>query len=136
MAHSLESRTPLCDDELLDFALSIPLQTKLTNFELKHIPRTAMKGRLPSLIYTLPKRGFPTPLAHWFKNELKTFIREFILDNVEFAPFLCKRETEKIIDNHCNQKLTTPLSEFSAHKVWILLNLVVYMRNQKRRYVV
>jgi asparagine synthase (glutamine-hydrolysing) len=136
MAHSLESRTPLCDDELLDFALSIPLQTKLTNFELKHIPRTAMKGCLPSLIYTLPKRGFPTPLAHWFKNELKTFIREFILDNVEFAPFLCKRETEKIIDNHCNQKLTTPLSEFSAHKVWILLNLVVYMRNQKRRYVV
>jgi len=134
MAHSLESRTPLCDNELLDFALSIPLKTKLTNFELKHIPRTAMKGRLPTLIYDLPKRGFPTPLLHWFKGELKTYVREFVLDNLQYAPFLCGKEVEKITARHCNQKINTPFSEISAHKVWMLLNLVTYMKNQKHRY--
>ena len=58
MAFSLESRTPLCDNEMLDFALSIPLSMKLSNQELKHIPRTAMRKKLPDFIFNLPKRGF------------------------------------------------------------------------------
>ncbi len=135
MAHSLESRTPLCDNELVDFALSVPLEMKLLNFELKHIPRQSMRGKLPSWIYKLPKRGFPTPLLYWFKSDLKTFVREFIMDNLCHAPFLYPKEVERIIDSHCKQKLTTPFSEISAHKIWIILNIIAYMKNQKTRFV-
>ena len=84
MAFSLESRTPLCDNKMLDFALSIPLSMKLSKHELKHIPRTAMKGRLPDFIYKLPKKGFPTPLRYWFKNELRRYIRDYLLDNYAY----------------------------------------------------
>ena len=134
MAFSLESRTPLCDNEMLDFALSIPLSMKLSKHELKHIPRTAMKGRLPDFIYKLPKKGFPTPLRYWFKNELKSYIRDYLLDNYAYINIFKIKEVEKVISNFQNSKLNTPFNEIAAHKIWILLNLIIYFKNQKQRY--
>jgi asparagine synthase (glutamine-hydrolysing) len=77
MAHSLESRTPLCDNELIDFALGIDFETKLHGGELKAIPRRAMRSELPPILYSLPKRGFPTPYAKWFRQAP---IREMLQD--------------------------------------------------------
>lgn len=134
MAFSLESRTPLCDNDMLDFALSIPLSMKLSNQELKHIPRTAMKNKLPDFIFNLPKRGFPTPLRYWFKNELKTFIKEYILDNLLHLDMFNPATVEKIILKCVDSKINTPLDEIRAHKVWIILNLIVYFKNQRNRY--
>jgi len=134
MAFSLESRTPLCDNELLDFALSIPLSVKLSNQELKHIPRTAMRNRLPDFVFNLPKRGFPTPLGFWFKKNLKSFIREYILDNIVCLNMFNAETVEKNILGWMDSRINTPIDEIRAHKVWILLNLIVYFKNQKRRY--
>ena len=58
MAFSLESRTPLCDNEMLEFALRIPLSEKLKGYELKYIPRNAMRGKLPEFIYGCRKEAF------------------------------------------------------------------------------
>lgn len=134
MAFSLESRTPLCDNEMLDFALSIPLSMKLSGFELKHIPKAAMESRLPGFLYKLPKKGFPTPLSYWFKNELKGYIKEFILENLVYLNMFKPKEVEKLISRFQSSKLNTPLDEIMAHKIWILLNLIVYFRNQGQRY--
>jgi asparagine synthase (glutamine-hydrolysing) len=134
MAFSLESRTPLCDNEMLEFGLSLPLSKKLIGCELKHIPRTSMRGRLPDFIFDLPKRGFPTPLRYWFKNELKEYIREFILDGIGETDIFNRKEAEKFIRNYQNAKISTPYDEILSHKIWIILNLIIYFRNQKKRY--
>jgi len=134
MAFSLESRTPLCDNELVDFALSIPLSKKLSGHELKHIPRRAMRNKLPDFVFDLPKRGFPTPLRLWFKKELKVFIKEYILDNLCYLYMFNTRMVEKTVYSCINSSISTPLDEIKAHKVWILLNLIVYFKNQKARY--
>ena len=68
MAYSLESRTPLCDNELLELALKVPLEIKLWNNHLKAITKIGMKSRLPEVLNTLPKRGFPTPFARWYRT--------------------------------------------------------------------
>ena len=134
MAFSMESRTPLCDNEMLDFALSIPLSVKMSGYELKHIPRTAMRERLPKNIYKLPKRGFPTPLSYWFKKELRQYIKSFILDNYHYIDMFKINNVEKLISRFQNANLKTPLDEIAAYKIWILLNLVVYFKNQHQRY--
>ena len=136
MAFSLESRTPLCDNEMLNLALSLPLQVKLLGYELKHIPKTAMKGKLPDSIYKLPKRGFPTPLKLWFRKELKHFIKDFIFDNICYAEMLDRGAIEKIIYEYQNRKIRTPFDEINAHKIWVILNLVIYFKFQKSRYKV
>jgi asparagine synthase (glutamine-hydrolysing) len=134
MAFSLESRTPLCDNEMLDLALSIPLSMKLLNQELKHIPRTAMRNKLPGFIFNLPKRGFPTPLRYWFKNELGKYIRMFILDNMGMLNMFKAQEVERLIYRFQNSTLSTPLAEIAAHRLWVLLNLIIYFKNQRCRY--
>jgi len=79
MAHSVESRTPLCDNEMLDFALKIPLDLKLWDNNLKAVAKAAMKSRLPEVLNTLPKRGFPTPFAMWYRKEpLRLFMEELL----------------------------------------------------------
>jgi len=69
MAHSIEARTPLCDNRMLELALRLPLGVKLHCGRLKSLPREAMRGRLPEILYQLPKRGFPTPFARWYRRE-------------------------------------------------------------------
>jgi asparagine synthase (glutamine-hydrolysing) len=134
MAYSLESRTPLCDNELLDFALSIPLADKLKDCELKHIPRTAMRGLLPDFLYSLPKRGFPTPLKLWFRNELSSFAREFIMDRLSLLDMFDSSQVEKLVRKHTRRKVGTPWDEIGAHQIWMLMNLAGYFENQKKRY--
>ena len=134
MAFSLESRTPLCDNEMLQYALSIPLSQKLKNYELKHIPRKAMQNKLPNFIYNLPKRGFPTPIKQWFKNELGSFVSSFILDNYRWIDFFNKAQIEKLLRYFQDSSVTTPYDEIRAHRIWILLNLIIYFRIQHQRY--
>lgn len=134
MVFSLESRTPLCDNELLDFALKIPLSLKLKGFELKHIPRRAMKGKLPEFIYRRPKRGFPTPFVIWFRKELRDFIRCFILDHLSHLPMFDARSVEKMIHDFQHPAFSTPYDEIKAHRIWVLLNLIAYFKNQQTRY--
>ena len=68
MAHSIEARVPICDNELIDFACSLSLEQKLHAGNLKSIPRDACRSLLPRKILTMPKRGFPTPFARWFRD--------------------------------------------------------------------
>ncbi len=82
MAHSVETRTPLCDNNMIDLACKYPLNTKLWKNSLKSITKEAMSGQLPDVIYKLPKRGFPTPFAKWFREEpLQSFMQDLLFDN-------------------------------------------------------
>jgi asparagine synthase (glutamine-hydrolysing) len=79
MAHSIEARTPLCDNNIVDLAIKFPLEIKLWKGNLKAITKTAMRSYLPEVLYTLPKRGFPTPFASWYRREpLKTFMEDLL----------------------------------------------------------
>lgn len=80
MAHSLEARIPICDNELIDFASSLSLEQKMSGGYLKSIPKDACRGLLPDELFDLPKRGFPTPFARWFRQPaLSGFIEDLLL---------------------------------------------------------
>lgn len=79
MAHSLEARMPLCDNALIELALSIGLEEKLHGGELKAIPKAAARPMLPQILFTLPKRGFPTPFARWFRGRRTRELMEDLL---------------------------------------------------------
>jgi len=81
MAHSVESRTPLCDNEMLELSLSIPAKQKLRNGNLKALFKHIARNKLPESLYNKPKRGFPTPIHLWFKGQLKGWVEERLFDN-------------------------------------------------------
>jgi len=79
MAHSIETRVPLLDHKLVEFAATIPPEWKLRGGVTKYIFKRAMKGILPDAIINRPKRGFAVPLGHWFRGHLGSFVRELLL---------------------------------------------------------
>jgi asparagine synthase (glutamine-hydrolysing) len=79
MAHSLETRVPLLDHKLVEFAASIPPDLQRKNGESKHIFKAAMRGILPDEIIDRKKHGFAVPLGTWFRGELDSFVHDLLL---------------------------------------------------------
>jgi asparagine synthase (glutamine-hydrolysing) len=75
MAHGLESRVPLLDHALVEFAATIPADVKFKDGSMKHLIKTVFAGDLPpTIVNRRDKMGFPVPLKEWFGRELRSFI--------------------------------------------------------------
>lgn len=79
MAHSLEVRPPLLDNELLDYALALPSSVKLRRLHTKHLLKKAARGHVPDDIIDRPKKGFGIPLRKWLRGPLRGSL-EAIMD--------------------------------------------------------
>jgi asparagine synthetase B (glutamine-hydrolysing) len=88
MAHSLESRVPFLDNELIDLAFSIPFSRKFagTGSEPvdrdigKQILQEAMSDLLPDAVFAKDKQGFTMPTHEFVRAELLDYA-ERILDS-------------------------------------------------------
>jgi len=70
MAHSIESRVPILDNEVIDFAATLPASLKIKNGRRKHILKEALRPMLPEGILDRRKQGFGVPLGVWFRGGL------------------------------------------------------------------
>jgi len=102
MAHSLETRAPFLDNDLVDFALRLPVSLKLREvadapvvdedetgkrrlYELrtgdgKLILRRAVQRIVPEDVTGRAKQGFSAPDASWFRGESIEYVRAMLLD--------------------------------------------------------
>lgn len=74
MAHGLESRVPLLDHPLVEFAATIPADIKFKGGNMKHLLKQVFAKEIPSeILNRRDKMGFPVPLKEWFATSLKDF---------------------------------------------------------------
>lgn len=137
MAHALESRIPLCDNELVEVALSFSLSQKLHHDNLKAIPKAAMRGFLPDVLWQMPKRGFPTPLSKWFRGPLRTWMNERLLSPESalhslFRPNYVRNIVQRYLEGW--QRRYRPLDEIPTHRIWALLSLEAWLRVSSKRH--
>jgi asparagine synthase (glutamine-hydrolysing) len=78
MAHSIESRVPLLDHEVVCFASSLPSDLKIKDGERKKILKRAAAAVLPADVLTRRKQGFGVPLGAWFRGRLQEFLVETV----------------------------------------------------------
>ena len=71
MMASLEGRVPLLNNDLVAYALRLPLEMKLRGFRSKFLLKRALRGLLPEAILRRPKKGFGIPVADWFRGPLR-----------------------------------------------------------------
>jgi len=105
MAHSLESRVPLLDNDIIDFALKIPSHMKYDGQTTKKILKKALKGILPDEVINRRKQGFTPPAASLFRGEFSKYINSILLSErfLERGIFKAKG-IEKILTEHASQK--------------------------------
>lgn len=124
MAHSLEVRVPLLDQELVEFMARIPAQTRMHRGKLKYLFKKAMSEILPPSIINREKAGLHIPLADWFRKELFDFLRSSLLDSNIMRSGIIKRDTvTHLIEEHRRMRAN------NAFKLWGLLMCAQWYEN-------
>ncbi len=123
MAHSLETRSPLIDYKVVEYAASIPAELKLKGKNLKYILKKVASRYLPRDLIYRRKQGFGFPLGIWMRSELKSFIinlfsRSRFVDHGIFQ----KGYVDNLVGEHISGKFN------HEYRIWILLNLEIWYR--------
>jgi len=71
MACSLETRAPLLDHRVVEFAQRQPLDRKIRDGRGKFLLRNLLARYVPLALIDRPKRGFAIPLSGWLRSALK-----------------------------------------------------------------
>jgi asparagine synthase (glutamine-hydrolysing) len=141
MAHGLEARVPFLDNDLVDFAMKVPVHLKLGNLaevvqlnenepgdktgkyfqktrDGKLIARKMMRRYVPEAITDGIKQGFSAPDASWFKGESIDYVRQVIFDNgSRIYDFLDREAVQTFTTEHLEGRNNRRLL------IWSLLNL-------------
>lgn len=133
MAHSLETRVPFLDNDLVDFAGRVPVRQKLLDpehmaatsenlqgnkqigYELKTnsgkaVLRQAMSRLIPDEISKRSKQGFSAPDASWFRGESIDYINKLLRNpKAMIYEFLTPDYVTGVLDDHCSGRLNRRL---------------------------
>ncbi|MCG8570372.1 MAG: asparagine synthase (glutamine-hydrolyzing) [Spirochaetes bacterium] len=104
MAHSLEVRVPLLDEDVLRVSLKIPLKYKYKNGNNKYILKKLLTEYLPIEYIERPKMGFGVPLNKWLFNELNDFTMDLLSNNNLVSAGFDPVGVQKIINHHKSGK--------------------------------
>jgi asparagine synthase (glutamine-hydrolysing) len=80
MAFSLESRVPLLDHRLVEWAARLPLALKMRGCTNKYLLRRLAYRHVPRRLLDRPKMGFCIPLDRWMRGSLKAWAEERLAD--------------------------------------------------------
>jgi asparagine synthase (glutamine-hydrolysing) len=78
MAVSLETRCPLLDHRVAEFALRLPLHLRTDGRTGKFPLRRLLEKRVPRSLIDRPKMGFGVPLADWLRGPLRTRMAGYV----------------------------------------------------------
>ncbi len=123
MATSLEARVPLLDHKLIEFVTNIPTELKLKGLETKYIFRRAVRGIVPDAILDRPKQGFGVPIGEWINSQLRSQIRETLLEKRTLERGYFNPKSIKILlDEHEKNRRD------HSYALWILWMLELWQR--------
>ena len=146
MAHSLETRVPFLDNDLVDFAMRLPVRHKLGKLDEvvavnenepgektaryfqkakdgKLLLRNVMQRHVPQEVIDREKQGFSAPDASWFKGESIAYVQKVLFNgNARIYDFLDRKIIQQLVMDHLEGRENRRLL------IWSLLNIEQTMR--------
>jgi asparagine synthase (glutamine-hydrolysing) len=109
MAVSLETRVPLLDHRVVEFAWSLPFNYKVKNQTSKWALREVLYKYVPKELIDRPKMGFGVPVDQWIESEFREWAEELlderrIKEDGLFEPKFIRRRWDEHISGVRNWK--------------------------------
>ena len=146
MAHGLETRVPFLDNDLVDFAMRLPVRMKLHNLENmlridendaakqktyfsktrdgKYLLRETMRRYIPQSMADAQKQGFSAPDASWFKGDSISYVQKLLLsNNARLYEYLDANVVRRNIQYHLDGKKNKRLL------IWSLLSFENWLKS-------
>jgi asparagine synthase (glutamine-hydrolysing) len=124
MAASVEVRVPFLDNDVVQFAQSIPSKIKIPNGQQKWMLKKSLEGIVPSDVLYGKKTGFGVPFSFWISSALKSLL----FDNLE--SFNLKNpnvfDVNQVIRLH---QMHVDNSGNYGFLLWKVLNFVLWANN-------
>jgi asparagine synthase (glutamine-hydrolysing) len=123
MAASLESRIPILDHRVVEFAATLPRDLKRRGGTGKWILRKVLDRYVPRHLIDRPKQGFSVPIKEWLRGPLRSWGEDLLNDNGTVVSELIDlkavrdvwREHQEEDVDHC-------------HRLWVVLMLISWAR--------
>lgn len=128
MAHSLETRAPFLDRDVVELSSDIPLGSKLEKHRGKAVLHECLARYLPRELFERPKQGFSVPLDAWLRGPLRDWA-EALLDpgrlegdgHLQAAPI--RHTWERHLAGQVN----------AGHQLWSVLMFQAWLENMHLR---
>ena len=123
MRYSLETRVPILDHRIVEFALNLDEGLKIKNGDQKYLLKQVLYDYVPKEIFDRPKRGFSIPLQSWLETDLKYLIdNNLSKENIESAGLVNFNVVSKLLKRFQNGE------GYLFTRVWALVVLHEWFR--------
>lgn len=128
MAVSLETRVPMLDRDVVEFAWTLPLSYRKKDGVTKRILRDVLYRYVPKELMERPKKGFSIPLHRWLKEPGLREWAEELLDEatLERQGFLCVGTVRKIWSDYIEKDIWRP-------QIWYILMFQQWLQENEKR---
>lgn len=101
MAHSIESRVPLLDDDLVATSERIPARMKFDATTGKKLLRKQFAPILPDRVVSAKKQGFSPPDQNWYRDRNMPYIESMLLtDRFHDRKIFSAHAVRTLLDEH------------------------------------
>ena len=120
---ALEIRSPFLDHELVEYAATLPLSSKMLRWRQKGLLRELARKYLPPESINRRKTGFGPPLGDWLRGEWSSMVRELVSEGLARRPDLFNQAVIRhTVDEHLDGRRD------HTQRLWALLCLEVWWR--------
>jgi len=125
MAVSLETRAPLLDKDVVEYALNMPLHQKIRDGKGKWALRQVLSRYVPNSLVDRPKKGFSIPLDNWLRGPLRQWAEELISEQrLRSEGFFNPQPIRRAWQQHLAGKAN------NAHHLWSILMFQAWLEYQ------
>lgn len=126
MAHSLEARSPLLDQDLAAISYGLPDEELIQGGMPKSVLRRAYADVLPEAVVTASKKGFEVPVEQWLGHEWRELMHDVLgAPEPETAAFIDRQFIRDLLNDKLNGEWNMPMLKYTV------LVLEMWLRNQK-----